>query len=135
MKKLKNILLIDDNEADNYLHQMTLEEVGCAEKISVLENGKKALDYLLDLKENELPFPDLIFLDINMPLLNGWEFVEAFNEFNSGLEQSIVVVMLTTSLNPDDEDKAEKNKGVNGFLNKPLTSDTIHDILSAHFPG
>lgn len=128
-KKLNCILLVDDDSSTNYLHKMVIEEVGCAEKCVAVQSGEAALEYL-----NEHPAPGLIFLDINMPAMNGWEFLEAYQQLDCGKEGTIVVVMLTTSLNPDDKEKARQYGEINGFNNKPLTTEMVGDILHKHFP-
>lgn len=134
-KKLNCILLIDDNESDNYYHEVIIEEVGCTENVVALESGKDALEYLSSKESNgKYPQPDLIFLDINMPGMNGWEFLEEYKKLDKDKQGNIVVVMLTTSLNPDDEAKASDLKEIKNFMNKPLTVDTLNQTLNKYFP-
>src|SRR4051812_47898983 len=105
--KFKSILLIDDNAADNRYNQIILEEMNIAENIVVAENGLEALDIL---KKEDNDQPDLILLDINMPKMNGWEFLDAYKKLN--LKENDIVVVLTTSMNPEDKKKAEQITGV-----------------------
>ena len=68
-----------------------------------------------------------------MPGMNGWEFLEAYSQLSDQQRGHIVVMMLTTSLNPDDKLRADNYQGVNGFLSKPLTKDLLKEILETHF--
>jgi CheY-like chemotaxis protein len=133
--KLNSVLLIDDDEPTNFLNKMILEGTDCAKDIHVMESGESALDYLKNAcTENHNP-PDLIFLDINMPAMNGWEFLEKYSRLDSKHKANVVVVMLTTSLNPDDRAMASKIPDVSGFETKPLTDEKLNAILQKHFPG
>ena len=138
-KRLSCILLIDDDEPTNYLNSHVLTEANCADHIEVARGAQDALDFLTSsgkYKQEHIkhPAPDLIFLDINMPAMDGWEFLERYNSLTDGQKGKVVVVMLTTSLNPDDEQKAKETRHVSGFANKPLTQQMLDDIIKEHFP-
>lgn len=135
MKKLNCILLVDDDEPTNFLNKMILEDVNCAETVEVAESGQSALRYLENASENGNPSsPDLIFLDINMPAMNGWEFLEQYSHLDQSRKANVVIVMLTTSLNPDDRAKAGKIPDVSGFETKPLTPEKLQSIIKKYFP-
>jgi len=137
-KKLNCILLIDDDEPTNFLNRMTLEQVGCARQIRIVQSGQEALDFLMHrgkyAQVQDCPHPDLIFLDINMPAMDGWEFLEKYRQLSATQKASIVMIMLTTSLNPDDEQRALSIPEINGFENKPLKADRLKEILESYFP-
>lgn len=128
MEKLSCILLIDDHEATNFIHQMIIEKSGCVEKIVSVNSGFRALEYLNNLT-NQLP--NLIFLDINMPKMNGWQFLEAYKKLDPSRKTNIV--MLTASNNPSDLEKAMENPEVLDFKNKPLTTEILEELLAVHF--
>lgn len=128
--KLKTILLIDDNEADNFLHKIVIEKMGICEKVDVVNDGVQALAYLRN--ENNTA-PELIFLDINMPKMDGWEFLDHYRLLDSTRKSKAVVLMLTTSENPKDRDRAMRIDEVKGYEPKPLTRDSIQKILDAYF--
>jgi len=139
-QKLNCVLLIDDDEPTNFFNRMVLEEVGCAEHIQVEESGQAALEFLSrhdDEGENKRKgsCPDLIFIDINMPAMNGWEFMERYSILEEDKKGKVVVVMLTTSLNPDDRLRAERMKDISGFETKPLDAQKISRILETFFPA
>lgn len=127
-KKLNCILLIDDDEPTNFLNRVTLEQVDCTEYIQIVQSGQEALDFLMHTR------PDLIFLDINMPAMDGWEFLDKYRQLPSEQKASIVMIMLTTSLNPDDHQRAREIPEVNGFEHKPLKADRLREILKSYFP-
>jgi CheY-like chemotaxis protein len=134
-QKLNCILLIDDDEPTNFLNRMVIEEVDCASRIEIMQSARDALKYLTNATPNgDYPRPDLVFLDINMPAMDGWEFIEKYNQLPEEQKAKIIVVMLTTSFNPEDELKARKISGVSGFRNKPLTPEILNQVLQKHFP-
>jgi len=128
-RKLNTIMLIDDDEPTNFLSKMLIEEAHCAEHIQVADSGKMALDYLSKCNNS----PDLIFLDINMPAMNGWEFLDKYRELDKVKQGKIVIIMLTTSLNPDDKVKAGQMPEISGFENKPLSPELIDRVLKKYF--
>ncbi|MFT3909346.1 MAG: response regulator [Ferruginibacter sp.] len=130
-KKFKSILLIDDNAADNRYNQIILEEMNIADKVEIAETGIEALEMLED---SDHPRPDLVLLDINMPKMNGWEFLEAYKKLGAGQDDKNknVVVILTTSINPEDKARAEGIAGVAEFNTKPLTPDMLNNIFKKY---
>lgn len=138
MKKLNCILLIDDDEPTNFLNRMTLEQIGCTRNIVVAQSGQEALDFLMGHGKsgnaNDSPYPDLIFLDINMPAMDGWEFLERYRLLPEEKKGSIVMIMLTTSLNPDDEERTRHIPEIAGFENKPLKEPQLQRLLKKYFP-
>lgn len=129
MKPFKSILLIDDDEATNYLHKFYINEWEITENVYVAVNGKEAIDFLKTNDNFRNEKPSLILLDINMPVMNGFEFMEAYENLEDELKASTVIVMLTTSLHPKDLQKADSFPDLKAYINKPLTKDEIYEIL------
>lgn len=131
--KLNCILLIDDDEPTNFLNRLTLEQAGCAREIRIAQGGQEALDYLDSCGRQGSPRPDLIFLDINMPAMDGWEFLQRYRSLPADRKADIVLIMLTTSLNPDDELRTKAIPEVSGFENKPLDQRRLMALLDKYF--
>ncbi|MEO5643134.1 MAG: response regulator [Bacteroidia bacterium] len=129
-KKLNCILLVDDDPDDNFFHQRIINKMKITNAIEVAKNGIEALEYLK--KENQL-IPELIFLDINMPKMNGWEFLGQYKELDEKCKARITIMMLTTSANPDDIKRANEIEDVTGIKTKPLSVEMVNEILAAHF--
>lgn len=133
-KKLDCVLLIDD-EASNFLNLRTIQRAELAEHIETTLNGEEAIDYLTNSGKYErtggdvYPQPSLIFLDINMPVMDGWEFLQAYQNLQDNQKGKIVIVMLTTSFNPADMTKSLTYKEVSGYKNKPLSSEILDEIM------
>lgn len=132
-KRLDLVLLIDDDEDDNFYHKRIIEKADIADHIVSLASGVEALNWLQSPEKVPSSPPDLIFLDINMPRMNGWEFLEAYQALLPAHRGKIIIMMLTTSLNPADQERAQRSPYVAGFETKPLTVALLHQILTTHF--
>lgn len=138
MKQLRRILLVDDDTVTNMLHRRVLERSGHVQNIDVATDGQEALDILYaDLKEKR-PLPELIFLDINMPGMGGFEFLERYKEMQLESDMHLIIVMLSTSLLEADHAKAEADPNVHCFCDKPLRLEKLTELveeLEAMNPG
>jgi CheY-like chemotaxis protein len=133
MKKLNSILLIDDDKATNFICKMLFTKAGVANQIDIVLNGKQAIEYL---KNNDTinQRPMLVFLDLNMPVMDGWEFAEEFEKLDAKQKSEIVIIIHTSSLNPDDKERGEKIASISGFENKILTMEGLKRIMNQFFP-
>jgi CheY-like chemotaxis protein len=137
MAKLKNILLVDDDEITNYINSDLIKSMDITEHISIAHNGKEALEYLIKAHENPAPegyiVPDLIFLDINMPVMNGFQFIENYYYMLGKQKLTTVVTMLTTSLIKEEVTQAlNMVHVVKGYIEKPLTREVVQEIYNSH---
>jgi CheY-like chemotaxis protein len=137
--KLNCIMLIDDDEPTNFISSFYIEEAQCTEHVQISENGQKALNYLTCSEEfsgnKGYPCPDLIFLDINMPAMDGWEFLDKYKQLKNEQHGKVIIIMLTTSLNYHDRLRAAKIEEISGFETKPLTAELIDKVIREHFNG
>ena len=128
--KLKEILLVDDSQGTNSLNRRLLEEMGIVEEVSIALNGKLALDYLTSKKaDGSLPNPELIFLDIRMPVMDGYQFLDRYHELGFSKTNKRIIIMLSSSMNDLDVEKSNKYEAVQGYENKPLTRENIERLL------
>lgn len=133
MHKLRHILLVDDDTINNFINEKLLKKLNSADKITVALNGEEAIKFLDNINsDDENDYPDLILLDINMPVMDGFEFLEKYKNLDFPNKQSVIIVMLTTSTNPNDTEKLNKS-GISGYINKPLTEEKITGLISEHF--
>ncbi|MEM7656089.1 MAG: response regulator [Bacteroidota bacterium] len=137
--KLHRILLVDDSFDDNFFHRRILKKMEVAESIDVASDGQQALDYLTCQGKFQddsatFPQPELIFLDINMPRMDWWTFLKEYDQLPPEQQGKRVIIMLTTSLNPDDHHKAQEMPSIQFFLTKPLRPDMVERILEQFFP-
>ena len=134
MPLLTSVLLVDDDSTTNFLNKALLTRMGVTQQVLTAENGEQALRTLGQtcLGPESAACPQLIFLDMNMPVLNGLAFLEAYAQMPLAQRQAVVVVMLTTSLHPIDVARAQELP-IAGFLNKPLTQEKVQTLLQEHF--
>ncbi len=123
------LLVIDDDDINIFIISKIVEKTGYDVEIFAKHNGQLAIDYIKELKENNQPLPHLVLIDINMPILNGWEFIEAFEELE--LQETNDMYMLSSSVYENDIEKAKSYKSVKGFISKPLSIDRLKELLAA----
>jgi len=139
MKKFKDlgcVLLVDDDNLTNYIHSKAIERSDIDVHVHATQSAREALEFLRhsgSAAGTEEPRPGIIFLDVNMPGMNGWDFMEEYRLLSEEQKARIVIVMLTTSLNPEDESRAIANKDIIRFMNKPLKPEMINEIASQYF--
>ncbi|WP_199118673.1 response regulator [Pedobacter sp. ASV28] len=124
-----NLLVIDDDDINIFIISKIVEKTGYDVEICAKHNGQLAIDYIKDLVENHEQLPQLVLVDINMPILNGWEFIEAFEALN--LEVKNDMYMLSSSVYENDIEKAKSYKSVKGFISKPLSIDRLKELIAA----
>ena len=128
-KKYFSVMLIDDNEIDNLINQKMIEATNLSEHIYVHSGAKSAIEFLKNVEKltdlSDQILPDVIFLDIDMPLMDGFQFLDLFDKLNDNTKQHCKIVMLTSSINPQDIDKSKTYSFVKKYINKPLTQQSL----------
>jgi CheY-like chemotaxis protein len=123
-RTLRHILLVDDNKIDNFFHERVIKRYDPAIKITALARAYEALEYIQDKTET----PDIIFLDINMPGMTGWEFLDEYKKISCQYADMMIVVMLTSE-NPDEKALALTHGMLADFRSKPLTLDMLEEVV------
>jgi len=124
------VFLIDDNNIVNFINRKTMESCGFSDNIIEYTSAKRALKFLGEAAKDLQQVPDLIFLDIKMQLMNGFEFLDSFNKLPTSVKEKTKIIMLTSSLLDSDKEHAMKYESVVDFLNKPITRDKLSSIRS-----
>lgn len=134
MERIKCVLLVDDDSSANFISKNVISKLDCAEEVLVAQNGKEALHIIEDrcLRQVSDDCPQLIFLDVKMPVMDGFEFMKEFESLDMKTRKKPVVIMLTTSTNPIDVQMAQQFQ-IAEFLNKPLRKDTLSHLLDKYF--
>ena len=130
-KQLKCIMLVDNNPNDNFIHERVIKKHNSETIIIIKDNGLEAIRYIKSMREEKDMQPNLILLDIHMPFMNGWEFLQEYNLLEKDLQSCVIMLSNYDSL--DDQLKAKRWSFVYDFITKPLTIKTMEDIIIKHF--
>ena len=135
MRKINSIMLVDDDTSTSRFHEIVIKSLQIIDKITFAKNGKDALDYLLQKgsyqnKQDDFIQPKIIFIDLNMPVMDGFRFVELYTKTEEFLKHSPKIIVLSTTLIPEEKERIAKDENVYQFLNKPLTKPVISNLVS-----
>lgn len=126
--KYNHVLLIDDSYIDNRINKQILVNEKFAQSITTIETPKEAFELLKTSLENNEPLPEVIFLDLRMPTMNGFEFLNALMELPGIKPNDININILTSSLDPSDIKQIKANPLISKFIGKPLTKKSLQEI-------
>lgn len=133
MQKLSSILIIDDDEVNNYVCSKLIKQGGLTDEVHTALNGLEGLDFLKKIINANKKLPDLIFLDINMPEMNGWAFLEEYKELKKSFDKKVVLIMLSSSVHSNDIEKASMYEDIQEYVTKPLISNSLKKIAKKYF--
>lgn len=122
------VMLVDDNDTDNFIHRRVLEIAKFSKNIIVKNSGKSALEYLEENQNSPALIPDIIFLDINMPIVDGFVFLFEYDAFPDSIKNKCKIVILSSSDNKKDIDRIVDNDYVIHFITKPLSEDSVSSL-------
>ncbi len=136
MKKfdmLKSILLVDDDEASNFLHSIFINKLALDIEVNAAINGQEALDFILNKGQDNIALPCMVMLDLRMPVMDGWEFLKMYEEqVPKQLKDQLMIVLVTISDNAEDKERASNNRYLVDFAQKPLSDSTFKKIINKH---
>jgi CheY-like chemotaxis protein len=136
MKKINNILLVDDDEVASYINKLIIKSLGLTENIHVALNGEEALNFIKNnyIKDTVIgeSCPALVFLDLNMPVMDGFEFLESLKQLKDPDPSGIPIVLLTSSASRKDAERAKVHK-ISGYIHKPLTEEKVREVVTSIF--
>ncbi|NHN24690.1 response regulator [Flavobacterium jejuense] len=129
MKHVKNLTLIDDDDVFVFLTKKTIEKTNLVSLIRVFGNGVDALNFLKENKNNFDVLPEIILLDLSMPIMNGWQFLEEYTKLNPKMGKNITIYICSSSISQDDITRAKSINEVTDYLIKPISKDKLIDLI------
>jgi CheY-like chemotaxis protein len=127
MRKVKLAYIIDDEEIITYLAGLLITQAHFSEKTEMFANGQEAINKLREIIDEDERLPDVILFDLNMPLMDGWQFVEEYQKLN--LRHKVPLFVFTSSINAADRERASTYKAIKGYIQKPLTEQKLEKVL------
>ena len=129
MSKPKHIFLVDDEDVFRFLVKKTINKTEFIGDTMEFGNGLMCLEYLREHAMSEDLLPEIIFLDLSMPVMDGWDFLEAFRKLKASIKKKIAVYIMSSSISPDDMNRAKESEDVSGFLIKPITAPQLQKVI------
>ncbi|MGV3540884.1 MAG: response regulator [Rufibacter sp.] len=129
------IMLVDDDDTTNFVNKRLLTKLGVAKKFIIKKNGAEALEYLQTVGqgENQDPYPDLIFLDIKMPVMDGFSFLDEYHRLGLGKNGGMIILMLTSSASFYDLERLKTYEHVKKHFSKALTEADVKEVMSQYY--
>ncbi|MDO6472124.1 two-component system response regulator [Maribacter sp. 1_MG-2023] len=134
LERLNTILLVDDDDASNFLHSIFINKLDMDVNINSALNGQEAIDFILGKGQEKLELPCMVMLDLRMPVMDGWQFMGAYEELvPKKLKEQITIVLVTISDNKEDKEHAIANQYIADFAQKPLSDETFKALIQKHY--
>lgn len=129
MSHIKSICIIDDDEIYQFLIKKQVAVQNLAEEVFVFPNGQEAIQYFRNSIATKGSLPDIVFLDVNMPVMDGWEFLDEYEKISDQLHKEVKLYMISSSLNESDINRAQKMDQVREYLVKPISGEKLVSLL------
>ena len=125
-----NICVIDDDDIYQFTIVKILKSINLDKKISLFSDGEEALEFLIDNLYNNEELPDIIFLDINMPIMDGFQFMEEYVKIKPKLNKKIIIYMVSSSVDPVDIERAKNISDISDYIIKPIKAGQLQEIMA-----
>lgn len=129
METFRKVLLVDDDDIVNSINKVIIKHAKFAEEVVSISNAGQALDFLQTAANGD-GLPEIIFLDLNMPEMDGWDFMDGFEKL--GIHDQTKIIMLTSSITLKDEERASSSEHITAFISKPLSPELLENIYDTH---
>ena len=129
---IHNLTLLDDDDLARFLAEKIIKRTHLVDKIRSFSNVNDAIEFIKNNVDNPDVLPEIILIDLNMPIKDGWDFIEEFVKFKPLIDKQIALFLLTSSILPEDIVKAKKLSEVSGYIIKPLSEDKFKAILKVY---
>ena len=129
MKKINTLCLVDDDGMFQFLTQKVIEQTSLVNQIKIFSNGLDAINFLKAVQNNKKDLPEIILLDLSMPVMDGWEFLEEYLLILPKFDKKITIYIVSSSIDPRDIKKAKSISAVTDFIIKPVTKDKFINII------
>lgn len=129
MRTLTKICIVDDDDIYRFTIERTLESLELATKTMTFSDGEQAINFISDHHNEDAELPDIIFLDIDMPVMDGFQFMEEYEKIKSNVAKDMTIYMVSSSMDPVDIDSAKKIASISDYIVKPISSDRLKSIL------
>lgn len=130
MEKIKNLALIDDDDTFVFLTKKVIEQTNLVEQIKVFANGRDAINFLKENSGKPDLLPEIILLDLNMPIMDGWQFLEDYIHLKPKMGKKITIYIISSSISPHDIERAKGISEVSDFIIKPVTKEKFISMLN-----
>jgi CheY-like chemotaxis protein len=131
MQKPLIISIVDDDEVHQFTTTRTIQTSGVACEVLTFSDGEEAIDFLTTTSEDPDKLPDIIFLDINMPIMDGWQFLEAYIAIKPKMGKKITIYMISSSVDPADTERAKAISELSDYIVKPITPERFKELLNS----
>lgn len=130
MPQNNSVCIIDDDEVYKFFVQKMLKIKKLAEDVLTFPDGEEAYNFIRENMENPEKLPDIIFLDINMPIMDGFQFMEEYTKLKPKIDKKITIYMITSSIDHVDLERSKKYSEISDFITKPITAEVLHRIIN-----
>lgn len=126
----KKLMIVDDDTLSIYLNKITIEQTNMASICETFDNGLDAINFIKKNTNNPNSLPDIILLDLFMPIMDGWQFINEYNSFKEKLSKEIQIFIVSSSISPDDISRSKSYNSIKDYIIKPITKEKIINTIN-----